>query len=353
MNIELSNSPVEQALYAWPRVSLGHLPTPLELMPRLSAVVEGHTLAIKRDDCSGLATGGNKVRQLEYYLGDAIAQGADVVLSTGALQSNYMRTLAASAAKLGLECHIQLESRVKIDNKDYFESGNVLLDRMFGANIHYYNGSGDEFDADRVIRQIAEDLASQGRKPYIVPLAPVEKPRGALGYVSCAAELLSQFDAMNWVPDLVVTGSGSGLTHAGLLTGLRLAGHKVPVLGVCVRREASLQQGRIVETCRKVEAMLDCGEVVSDSDVWVDDRALHPGYGQATEHVLRAIRDVAGNEGILLDPVYSGKTAACMLMAIESGDLASFKNILMLHTGGTPAIFAYKDILMQSEVFNN
>ena len=319
MNTEDPTFPIEQALGAWPKASLGHFPTPLEHMPRLSASYPGHSLYIKRDDCSGLATGGNKVRQLEYYLGDALAKGADVVLSTGAVQSNYMRTLAASAAKLGLECHIQLESRVKTDNRDYLESGNVLLDKMFGAHIHRYTGGGDEFDADRVIREIAADLAAQGRKPYIVPLAPVKKPKGALGYVDCARELISQFHQMDITPDLVVVGSGSGLTHAGLLIGLRLAGLDMPVLGACVRREATLQHDRILETCRKIEAMLECGQVVKETDVRVDDRALAPGYGQPSERVLKAISEVAGKEAILLDPVYSGKTAACMLMANRTG----------------------------------
>ena len=168
-----------------PWVSLGHFPTPLEPLPRILSEVTGNSLFLKRDDCSGLGLGGNKVRQLEYYLGDALTKGCDTVLSTGAVQSNYMRTLAAASAKLGLECHVQLESRVSTEDPDYLLSGNVLLNKMFGANLYSYEEGEDERGADAELARIARDLEHKGRKPYIVPLAPVEEPKGALGYVAC------------------------------------------------------------------------------------------------------------------------------------------------------------------------
>lgn len=350
MNQTVDVSLISQALAPWSRLELGHFPTPLEQLPRFSANFSSHSIYIKRDDCSGLGMGGNKVRQLEFYMGDAIDKGCDVVLGTGAIQSNYMRTLAAAAARLGLECHIQLESRVKTDSQDYLHSGNVLLNKMFGAQLHYYDGSGDEFDADLKIRQIADRLSQQGKKPYIVPLVPVEQPRGALGYVRAAAELMQQLAAQAINADLLVVGSGSGLTHAGLLTGLRMAGVKTPVLGVCVRREAKLQQPRILATCRKVETMLGCGQVVPPPDIWVDQRALYPGYGKASEPVMQAIATMAGTEGILLDPVYSGKTVACAMLAMAAGELRAYHNIIIIHTGGTPAIFAYRQALQRHAI---
>ena len=348
---ELNRETLNSALRAWPRAELAHLPTPLDYLPRLSARYPGHELWLKRDDCTGLAMGGNKARQLEFYLGDALDQGCDTVLSTGAVQSNYMRTLAAAAAKLGLECHIQLEPRVSDANEDYHRSGNVFLDHLFGATIHHYQGGGDEFGADAAIRQIADSLAAQGRKPYIVPLAPVDQPKGALGYVDAAMELADQFAAMAAAPDLVVVGSGSGLTHAGLLMGFRAMGHPMAVLGACVRREASLQRQRILDHCRKVESMLGLDQVVTLDDVWVDDVALAPGYGKASDQVMHAIAELARQEGVLVDPVYSAKTIATTLALLNNGALDRYRRIVMIHTGGTPALFAYREPVLASAAF--
>ncbi len=347
----LKRMELEAAMRAWPRASLAHLPTPLDVLPRLSGGYPGHELWLKRDDCTGLAMGGNKARQLEFYLGDALAQGCDTVLSTGAVQSNYMRTLASAAAKLGLACHIQLEARVSDPDEDYLLSGNVFLDQLFGATIHRYEGGGDEFGADDAIRRIADGLATEGRKPYIVPLAPVDQPKGALGYVDAAMELADQFQAMDLEPDLVVVGSGSGLTHAGLLTGFRAMGNDIPVLGACVRRDAGQQRQRILDHCRKVETMLGLGEMVGLEDVWVDDVALAPGYGKASEQVMQAIAELARQEGILVDPVYSAKTVATTLTLLKNGTLDDWHRIVMIHTGGTPALFAYRQSVLASKAF--
>lgn len=326
-------------------VSLGHFPTPLEPLSRILADVTEKNLLLKRDDCSGLGLGGNKVRQLEYYLGDALAKGCDTVLSTGAVQSNYMRTLAAASAKLGLECHVQLESRVSTEDPDYLLSGNVLLNKMFGATLYSYPEGEDESGADAELAKLARGLEKSGRKPYIVPLAPVEEPKGALGYVTAAIELAEQCQQSELQPDLIVVPSGSGLTHAGLLTGCRAMGWQVPVLGACVRRQAELQRPRVVDTCEKIEAMLDLGKVVQSDDIWVNDIALAPGYGKASRAVLDAISLMSKKEGVLVDPVYSGKTVSCTLQLIENQALVNFRNIVIIHTGGTPAIFAYREQL--------
>ncbi len=328
-----------------PWVSLGHFPTPLEPLTRILPEASGNNLFLKRDDCSGLGLGGNKVRQLEYYLGDALAMGCDTVLSTGAVQSNYMRTLAAASAKLGLECHVQLESRVSTEDPDYLYSGNVLLNKMFGANLYSYAEGEDECGADAELAKIAERLEQKGRKPYIVPLAPVDEPKGALGYVSAAVELAAQCQQIELQPDLIVVPSGSSLTHAGLLTGCRAMGWQVPMLGACVRRQAELQRPRVVDTCEKLEVMLDLGKVVQPDDIWVNDIALAPGYGRASRAVLDAISLMSKKEGILVDPVYSGKTISCTLQLLENQALDNFRNIVLIHTGGTPAIFAYREQL--------
>ena len=343
---------LDQSLRRWPRASLAHLPTPIDALSRLSSAYSPHQLFLKRDDCTGLAMGGNKARQLEFYLGDAMEQGCDVVLSTGAIQSNYMRTLAAAAAKLGLECHIQLEARVDNVSEDYLHSGNVLLDKLFGAHIHYFDKGEDEFAADKQINQLAQSFADKGRKPYVVPLAPVDQPKGALGYVLAAREIMAQIIDQNLSIDLIVVGSGSGLTHAGLLTGLRLMDVQIPVLGACVRRDAGQQHGRILSTCEKVSRMLECEGIVGSDDVWVDDVALAPGYGKASPEVMAAIAEMAKYEGILLDPVYSAKTIGAALQLIKQSQLSAYRNILMIHTGGTPALFAYRDALQNAPVFS-
>lgn len=342
---------LEDALAGWPRVSLAHLPTPIDHLPRLSARYPGHDLWLKRDDCTGLAMGGNKARQLEFYLGDALARGCDTVLSTGAVQSNYMRSLAAAAAKLGLTCHIQLESRVDNPDPDYHRSGNVFLDHLFGATIHHYDRDGDEFGADAAINDIADSLRAAGRKPYIVPLAPVDRPRGALGYVAAAVEMADQFRDLPLAPDLVVVPSGSGLTHAGLLAGFRALGNPVTVLGACVRRDAALQRQRILEHCHKLERMLDIGRIVDENDVRVSDVALAPGYGRASAAVMQAIADMARLEGVLVDPVYSAKTIATTLRLLDDDGLADCRRIVMIHSGGTPALFAYREPVLSSVPF--
>lgn len=339
---------VTRALATWPRARLAHLPTPLDALPRISAMYPGRQVYLKRDDCTGLAMGGNKARQLEFYFGDALAKGCDTILSTGATQSNYMRCIAAAAARTGLECHIQLESRVANASMDYQLSGNVYLDQLFGAHIHHYSEGEDEQGADRSIRALSASLQAEGKKPYVVPLAPVDKPRGALGYVVAAQELLNQCGQMDISPDLVVLGSGSGLTHAGLLTGLRMMGSEIPVLGGCVRREVDLQGPRVLSVCRRVEAMLGIGEVVGDTDVWVNDGALAPGYGQASETVMQAISDMARLEGVLMDPVYSAKAFATLQLLLRAGELERYQNIIVIHTGGTPALFAYREQILSS-----
>ena len=345
MNSQAAES-LRESLAGFPKSTLSHLPTPLEFLPRLSDKLGDYKIYIKRDDCTGLAMGGNKSRQLEYYLGDAVHKGCDTVLSTGAVQSNYMRILAAAAARLGLECHIQLEKRVANDSPDYQHSGNVLLDKLFGAQIHSFAVGEDESGADNALEALAENLSAQGKKPYIVHLSETERPLGALGYVDAALEILQQIESMELKPRMMVVGSGSGLTHAGLVSGLRMAGSEIPVLGACVRRDASQQEARIQRNCARIEKMLSLKGAVSE-DIVVDERALWPGYGQQSEMVMQAMHMLTTTEGILTDPVYSGKALAVVVDKIQNGEIEAGSEIILWHTGGTPAIFGYREKMQE------
>ena len=327
-----------------PRVSLAHLPTPVEAMDNLAAALgRGGGLYVKRDDCTGLAFGGNKIRQLEFYLGEARAQGADTVLITGAVQSNFVRCAAAGAARLGMECHVQLEERVSGKAGEYRTSGNVLLDRMLGATIHLYPEGEDEEGADRRVREIADDLKAAGRKPYVVPLAPGHKPLGALGYVVAAREILGQIEDAGIRIDEIIVASGSGSTHAGLLFGLRALASDITVTGVCVRREAAIQKHRIADRCRDLAELLEIDPVVGGDDVITTDDFLAPGYGLFNEPTIRAIDLAARCEALILDPVYTGKVMAATID--RAGETGPGHGIMFLHTGGTPGAFAYSESL--------
>jgi len=299
---------------------------------------------MKRDDETGLALGGNKVRQLEYYFGAAEAAEADTILITGAVQSNFVRLAAAAAAKRGLACHVQLEERVATNSRDYHTSGNVLLDKLLGATIHSYPEGEDEAGADASINAIADDLRRQGRRPYVIPLSPGHPPLGSLGYIDCAEEIVQQMETEG-VPefDEIIVASGSGSTHGGLLYGLRAFGATVAVHGVCVRRSSALQGPRIANRCVEISELLGMENPVAADDVIVDDTDLAPGYGKLNEATRDAVELAARTEAVLTDPTYTGKVMATTLR--RARDMGKSQDILMIHTGGTPGIFAYADAL--------
>lgn len=330
------------SLADFPKADLAHKPTPLEPMTRLGRHLGLESLYVKRDDCTGLAMGGNKARQLEYYFGEALAQGADTVIITGAVQSNYLRMTAAAAAKLGLDCHIQLEDRVKGMGDDYHRSGNVLLNHIHGAFIHHYPEGEDEAGADAALDEIAAQLTERGGRPYIIPLGPGHPPLGALGYVEAAAELLQQAEQLDLVIDKIVVASGSALTHAGLLTGMRMHGSNADVIGICVRRDAEQQAPRVLARAREVAEMIGRAGLVEEADIWVDDQVFGPGYGQINEETAEAVILAARYEGLLVDPVYSGKTLAGLIAMDRGGEVEADETVVFWHTGGTPAIFGYR-----------
>ena len=325
-----------RSLSDFPRIELAHRPTPLEPMPNLSGLLGGPNLFVKRDDCTGLAMGGNKVRQLEFYFGDAVEKGATTVLITGAVQSNYVRTVAAAAAKLGLGCHIQLEDRVSGMGEIYHESGNVLLDRLLGAHLHTYPEGEDEAGADRALAEIAAKLKEQGERPYVIYLSEGHEPLGALGYVDAAAEIIQQSEQMQVSLTTIVLASGSAVTHAGMLVGLRNLGRDdVAVHGICVRRGRHEQRERVARIVRKTEELLDCVGVVTEDEIQVNDDFLGTGYGCLTESGTEAMLLAGRTEGLLLDPVYTGKAFAGFLDLVRRGVVGS-EPVVFLHTGGTP-----------------
>ena len=328
-------------LLKFSRVDLCHQPTPLEFMPRLSEKLGGPKLWVKRDDCTGLATGGNKTRKLEFLVGDALEQGADVLVTQGAVQSNHVRQTAAAACKFGLDCHALLERRVPDRDGDYETTGNVLFDNVFGTTIEF-RPPGLDMNAEAL--QIANKLMDQGRKPYFIP-GGGSNEIGALGYVSCAFELLDQFEAQKLDVGHIVLASGSAGTHAGLLAGLHAANSNIPVLGISVRQPKERQINAVYGLAKGTAAHLT--EVpLAIGSVQVNDNYVGDGYGLPTRGTLRAIDLAAKFEGILLDPVYSAKGFDGMISLIQNGFFETDKDVVFIHTGGSAALFAYESELV-------
>ena len=329
---------------SFPRVNLSHTPTPLERLDNLSADYKTN-IWIKRDDCTGLAFGGNKSRQLEFYIGHARSLGADMLLTTGAVQSNHVRMTVAAARKMDMEVEVQLEHRVDRDQPEYHQSGNPFLVKLMGAKIHYYPLGEDEDGADQAMLQRAEELKKAGKKPYVIPLSNARTPYGALGYVEAAEETLKQLEELGVTPQRFFVPTGSASTHAGFLLGLIASSCEIPVQGVCVRRDAESQQQRVLTKIDSIIELMSLPLKVSADLVVCDDRFYPPGYGLPNEATQNAIEVLAQREGILLDPTYSGKAFAAVLDVLLKGDLDHDDHIVFLHTGGTPSLFGYPELV--------
>ncbi len=323
-----------------PRLRIVAAPTPVQQAPRLSASL-GIDLWIKRDDLAGPSFGGNKSRQLEYYFGAALQEGADTILITGAVQSNFARLAAAVARSQGMQAVVQLEERVKGKPATYHKTGNVLLSQMMGARILSYPEGEDEAGADAALHREAERLRSEGRKPYIIHLSEGHPPLGALGYADAAREILGQGDDF----DVYIVPSGSGSTHAGLLAGLRGAGSRARVIGSCVRRDAQAQKARLWRITTRLSQLSEDAKAVREGDIHVWDGALHPGYGQLGPNAEAAMRMVATEEGLILDPVYTAKSFGAIPALVASGEIPHCSRVCFVHTGGLAALFAYADTL--------
>jgi len=326
-------------LAQFPKVRLGHLPTPLEPMDRLSEQLGGPRLWVKRDDCTGLSSGGNKTRKLEFLMADAQAQGADTIITQGATQSNHARQTTAAAAKLGMGCHILLEDRTGSNDENYILNGNVLLDRLHGASVSK-RGGGTDMNAEMVA--LADTLRAQGKVPYIIP-GGGSNPIGALGYVNCARELADQAAAMGLQIDALVHATGSSGTQAGLVTGLAAIQSDIHLLGIGVRAPKDRQEQMVFDLAQRTADHLGTGLTIDRALVRANCDYVGPGYGLPTEGMIAAVKLLARTEGLLFDPVYSGKGLDGLIDQVRKGYFDGMSNVVFLHTGGSAALFGYAD----------
>lgn len=318
------------------RIRLAHLPTPLEPLPRLSEEL-GLDLWIKRDDCTGLAGGGNKTRKLEFLLGAAFEQDADTLVTQGAVQSNHVRQTAAAAAAHGLACEIILEERTGSKAADYVGNGNVLLDRLFGANLRTVPG-GTDMVAE--LEKTADEVRARGGKPYVIP-GGGSNPIGALGYVDCAREIVVQADEMDLEVHRIVTATGSAGTHAGLVAGLAVMGADIPVLGIGVRAPKDRQEANVFKLAEETAALLGQPGRVTREMVVADCDYVGEGYGLIDQGVIDALTLAARLDGIVLDPVYSGKAMKGLIALARAGQFKG-ETVVFLHTGGAQGLFGYQ-----------
>jgi L-cysteate sulfo-lyase len=296
--------------------------------------------------------GGNKTRQLEFYCGQAISQGCDTLLTSGAVQSNHVRTTIAAARKLGWHVEVQLEHVVDGRLPAYSESGNPFLNKLMGAPIHIYRGGENALSLDQVMYGRAEELKAQGYHPFVIPVNTVEStPWGALGYVEGLEETLLQAVAMGLSVDAIVLPTGSANTQAGVLAGLiALHQSEIPVYGFCVRRDQLAQRERVLRKTRMVLQLLGLDpDSVSETLVHCEDWVLGQGYGQFSTEAREAIALLCHEEGLLLDPAYSGKCMAGLIRMVQDAQFENAHNVLFLHTGGTPVLFGYPELVIKND----
>src|SRR6267143_1494446 len=312
---------------AVPRLRFAHLPTPVETLPRLSDALGGPHLLIKRDDQTGLAFGGNKTRKLEFLVAEAREQGAKTLISGGASQSNHCRQTAAAAARFGFKCILVLTG-----DKSQRASGNLLLDQLFGAEIVYV---ADRKDRDSILQETFDRATNEGKKPYLVPYGG-SNATGALGYAFAMKELIDQNVSADWI----VFASSSGGTQAGLLLGQRIFGFSGRILGISVDESEEWLNSEVSKLASATSEKVGERIEFTPADVLVNADYCGAGYGVVTERERKAIRLFASCEGLLLDPVYTGRAAAGIIDLIRKGFFKKDETLLFLHTGGQPALFA-------------
>ena len=328
-------------LSRFPRVSLAHLPTPLEYLPRLTEHLGGPKIYVKRDDCTGLGTGGNKTRKLEFLVADAIEQGADVIITQGAVQSNHARQTAAAACKVGMDCELIFEKRVKDADEAYKTSGNVLLDRIYGANIREVEKGSD---MNAAMEDVAAELRATGKTPYIIP-GGGSNTIGALGYVDCALEIMAQANREGIVVDHVVHATGSAGTQAGLAVGLKMTHSNIPLLGIGVNAPKDVQEEKVWLLAKETAEYVGAPGCVSREDIVANCDYVGDGYGIPTRAMNDAVMLLARLEGLLFDPVYSGKGLAGLIDLVQKGFFDGADSIVFVHTGGVAGLFGYSNQL--------
>lgn len=316
-----------------PRVSLGHLPTPLEELPRMSEEL-GVKIFIKRDDCTGLAFGGNKTRHLEFTIGAAVSEGCDTIVQGAASQSNHCRQTAAACAKLGLDCHLLLVN----DERRNPVQGNLLLDHLLGANVHWFDGEiGEPLEAEK--KHLANKLAADGKKPYVLT-PPNSTTLGAIAFANAFCELYEQIDKHSINPETIFV-SSAGATQAGLILGKKTLGSTIDIIGIAPIKWDGGNDPKILSAARNAASHLHIEIPLDQTDVKNDTSYIGQQYGIFTEDGKKAMELLSHTEGIILDPGYTAKAFAGLINYVHKGFLDTNQPLLFWHTGGTPALFSY------------
>lgn len=320
-----------------PRVSLARFPTPLDDAPRLAAAVGVSRLLVKRDDLTDLSLGGNKVRKLEYLLGEAQARAADTVITTAGAQSNFLRITAAAARRLGMQPVFVVRGR-----PDAISEGNLLLMRLFGADLRFV-ATEDPYDASTVnlMREIEAQVRGRGGRPYVIHLATFSGGLATVGYVSAALELAEQLRSRTLRCDHLALAVGSGTTYAGLLLGLRHAGMSCHILGASVNTAAPMLRRHVENHMKAAAEILGLPTPDYGREIDITDAHVGPGYGIPTDDSVEAIRLAAQTEGLVFDPIYTGKAWAALRHAVHSGAVARDATVVFLHSGGAPLVFQH------------
>ncbi|MBG73826.1 MAG: D-cysteine desulfhydrase [Chloroflexi bacterium] len=330
-------------LSKYPRVKLIHSPTPLEYLENLTKHLGGPDIYIKRDDCTGLAFGGNKSRKLEFLIGDALKNKADVVITAGAVQSNHCRQTAAAATKFGMECIIVAKPSW---SKEY--NGNLFLDELLGAKLVLLEEDNEALDQggklsmEETIENLMADLKTKGKNPYYIPVGG-SNSIGSLGYISMTMELIAQANEMGIEIGSMVAASGSGGTQTGMILGADVEKSGIQTVGMAISSDATVVIPKLKDLCNQTSEYYELGLSYEEKDIIFNDNYIGEGYGIPSEEMIEAVKLLARKEGIILDPVYSGKAFAGMVDLIKKGYFDKSKAVVFIHTGGTPALFVYSD----------
>lgn len=340
---------IQNRIEAFPRIALVHRPTPIQRLENLSRELGGPEIFIKRDDLTGLAFGGNKSRKLEFILPDVLGKKAGVIITWASLQSNWCLQTAAAARKLGLKAVLVLFKTYDLPEE---WDGNLLLDFILEAEIRFHEADKGQPVPDdvvqRVIRDVKHEVQERGQIPYVAPIGgsmpgwSMDKPLGAIAYMEAFVEAVEQAESMGMSFDYLVHATGSGGTQAGLVAGVKALGGQIRVCGVSVSEDKDVFGRDVLDIAEKTIKALDLNVNISEEDVFVLDDYLGEGYGHVNQDVADAIRMVAVQEAIFLDPVYTGKAMAGLIDQIKQGRFKKDEKILFIHTGGTAALFPNK-----------
>lgn len=325
-----------------PRLEYTDFVTPIEKLENLSEELNGPKIYMKRDDLLGLTLGGNKTRKLEFTMADAKKNNADTIITCGAVQSNHCRLTLSAAIKENMKCVLVLEERIP-DSYKPKASGNNFLYNLMGADLRIVKKGTNMLEE---MEKVSDELKAQGKNPYVIP-GGGSNEIGTCGYINCANEIIEQVKTAELDIDYVVVASGSGGTHGGLLAGFRIAGISTPVLGMNVARDKQEQEDLIEELTKKTLKYLEVDKDISSDDVICFDDYLGPGYSLATDEMIEAVQLLARHEGILLDPVYTGKAMAGLIDLVRKNYFNTNDNVLFIHTGGSPALFENTDVVLK------